>query len=89
MSRCRYVQDLPAIAARVQIDHTHAGYHRIEEILRRVMISALVREQVWRDGHANPASRQFTRTSFPLRYYAGFQIHCGYPSKHLMKNIFS
>lgn len=49
--RCWYVQDLPAVAARVQIDRTHAGDNRIEDILRRVMLRALVREQGWRNRH--------------------------------------
>jgi hypothetical protein len=49
--RRRHVRDLPAVAARVQIDRTHAGDHRIEDILRRVMLRALVREQGRRDRH--------------------------------------
>ena len=42
--RCRHIRDLPAVAARVQIDRSHAGDHRIEDILRRVMLRALMRK---------------------------------------------
>jgi len=49
--RCRHVRDLPAVAGRVEVDRAHAGYHRIENVLRCVIFRALVREKGWRDRH--------------------------------------
>lgn len=45
MPRCRYVRDLPAIAAWVQIDRAHAGNHSIVDVLMGVMLRVLVRER--------------------------------------------
>lgn len=43
--------------------------HMISDVLRCVMLRALLRAQVWRDGRDNPASHQFTCTFFHLRYH--------------------
>ncbi len=65
MPCCWHVRDLPAVTARVQINRAHAGNHRIEDVLRGVMLRALVREQGWRDCHTTPTSRAFSLTPLP------------------------
>ncbi|MCX6684382.1 MAG: hypothetical protein NTZ37_06620 [Methanoregula sp.] len=62
MPRCRHVRDLPAVAARVRIDRSHARNHCIENVLRRVMLRALMGEKSGWDGHTTPAPRAFSRT---------------------------
>ncbi|MCX6691817.1 MAG: hypothetical protein NTW33_07130 [Methanoregula sp.] len=52
----RCAVDLPAVAARIEVDRSYAYEHRIEDVLRRVMFRVLVQEKSGWNNQVSPPS---------------------------------
>jgi hypothetical protein len=49
--RCRHVRDLLAVAARIEVDRSHAHNDGIGDVLRGVVLRAFMGEKSRRNGH--------------------------------------